>query len=216
MKVKILMVDDHPSMIEGYKIILSYNTLGYEIVTTAAYNCEVAYEQINKDFFEVIFLDFSLPPFEKMNIKSGLDLAKIIRKVAPNSKIVILTSHSESIILYDIITATDPEGLLVKSDFSAEELLIAFEKIINGGTYRSATVLHNVKELLSNKVYLDDYNRKIITLLAQGIKTKNIPSHLNISMSTVEKRKTQIRDYFGLKKGSDEDIIREAKKAGLL
>ena len=30
-KVNIFMIDDHPSMIEGYKSILSYNDLGYEI-----------------------------------------------------------------------------------------------------------------------------------------------------------------------------------------
>ncbi|MBP9793215.1 MAG: response regulator transcription factor [Flavobacterium sp.] len=216
MKVKVLMVDDHPSMIEGYKIILSYNTLGYEIETAVAYNCQTAFELINTAKFDVIFLDFSLPPFEAQNIHNGVDLAKLIRKKGLKSKIVILTSHSESIILYDIITATDPDGLLVKSDFSAEELLIAFEKIVNGENYRSATVIHNVKELLSNKVYLDDYNRKIISLLSQGIKTKSIPNHINISMSSVEKRKIQIRDYFGLKKASDEDIVREAKKAGLL
>ncbi|RXR20878.1 response regulator transcription factor [Flavobacterium amnicola] len=216
MKLKVLMVDDHPSMIEGYKIILSYNTSGYEIETAVAYNCETAYQLLNSTKFDIVFLDYSLPPFEEQNIHNGVDLAKFIRKKEIKSKIVILTSHSESIILYDIIIATDPDGLLVKSDFSADELLIAFEKIVNGENYRSATVTHNVKELLANKVYLDDYNRKIITLLSQGIKTKSIPNYINISMSSVEKRKTQIRDYFGLKKASDEDILREAKKAGLL
>ena len=57
--------------------------------------------------------------------------------------------------LYDIITSVNPEGLLVKSDFTADELLLAFDKIIKGDVYRSTTVKHNVKELLSNKVYLD-------------------------------------------------------------
>jgi len=210
------MVDDHPSMLEGYKIILSYNTMGYDIETTTAYNCEDAFSVLMSEKFDLVFLDYSLPPFEKENISSGIDLAKIVRKNAPKTKIVILTSHSESIILYDITNAIKPEGLLVKSDFSAEELLIAFEKIVNGGIYKSVTVSQNLNELLSNIGYLDDYNRKIITLLSQGIKTKNIPNYINLSMSAVEKRKIQIRDYFGIKKGNDEDILREAKRTGLL
>jgi len=216
MKIKVLMVDDHPSMLEGYKIILSYNTMGYDIETTTAYNCEDAFSVLMSEKFDLVFLDYSLPPFEKENISSGIDLAKIVRKNAPKTKIVILTSHSESIILYDITNAIKPEGLLVKSDFSAEELLIAFEKIVNGGIYKSVTVSQNLNELLSNIGYLDDYNRKIITLLSQGIKTKNIPNYINLSMSAVEKRKIQIRDYFGIKKGNDEDILREAKRTGLL
>ncbi|MET0760063.1 MAG: response regulator [Flavobacterium sp.] len=220
MKLKILMVDDHPSMIEGYKIILSYNDLGFEIETTAAHNCESAFEIItnttNLDFFDLVFLDYSLPPFEAKNISSGEDLAMLVKAHLPNSKIVMLTSHTEALILYNIIRNIEPEGLLVKSDFSAEELISAFDMIMKGEIYHSLTVKQNVKELLSKKVYLDHFNRQIITLLAQGIKTKSLPAHLNLSISAIEKRKVQIRDYFCIQKGNDEDIIREAKKLGLI
>lgn len=218
MKIRILMVDDHPSMIEGYKIILSYNDLGYEVETISAYNCESAYHIVNEDntAFDLYFLDFSLPPYEEKNILSGKDLAAFIREKHADAKLVILTSHSESIILYDIIRSVNPEGVLVKSDFSAEELLQAFGQILKGEVYHSATVKQNVKELLSNKIYLDDFNRKIITLLAQGIKTKNLPNHINLSISAIEKRKAQIRDYFNLEKGTDEDILKEAKTLGLI
>lgn len=222
-KLKILMVDDHPSMIEGYKIILSYNDLGFEIETTAAYNCESAYKIItnengfSKIYFDLIFLDFSLPPYEQMNIMSGQDLAMLVKSYLPDTKIVMLTSHTEAILLYDLIRKIEPNGLLIKSDFSADELLSAFDKIMRGETYHSVTVNQNLKKILSKSSVLDQQNRQIITLLAQGIKTKNFPSYLNLSLSAVEKRKVQIRDYFGIKNGgNDEDIIREAKISGLV
>ena len=129
MKLKILMIDDHPSMIEGYKIILSYNDFGYEIETTSATDTKSAYEIITKtkksNAFNVVFLDYSLPPYDAKNIQNGKDLAIIIKKRMPKAKIVILTSHTESILLYDIIRNVEPAGVLVKSDFSAEELLSA-------------------------------------------------------------------------------------------
>lgn len=219
-KLKILMVDDHPSMIEGYKIILSYNTSGFEIETFAAYNCETAFALITNSSklnnFDLIFLDYSLPPFEEMNIKSGEDLAMLVKMLLPDAKIVMLTSHTESILLYDLIKNIEPAGLLVKSDFSADELLLAFDIIMQGNTYHSETVRTNIKELLSRDKYLDDYNRQILGLLAQGIKTKNLPNHMNLSMSAIEKRKVQIRDYFNIKNGNDEDIIREAKSLGFI
>jgi DNA-binding NarL/FixJ family response regulator len=87
---------------------------------------------------------------------------------------------------------------------------------MDGGSYHSTTVTQNVSELLSKKIYLDSYNRKIISLLAEGIKTKNIPNYMNLSISAVEKRKVQIKDYFGIDKGGDEEIIRKAKEAGLI
>ena len=73
-----------------------------------------------------------------------------------------------------------------------------------------------MKELLSKKAYLDNFNRQIITLLAQGIKTKSLPNHKNLSISSIEKRKVQIKDYLSIEKGTDEDIIREAKRLGLI
>ena len=217
MNVKVLIVDDHPSMIEGYKVILSYNDFGYEIECVSAFSSESASLKIvDKSDFDVAFLDYNLPPCEKMHIQNGVDLAKLIRKQNPNTKIVFLTSHSESIILFDMITTINPEGILVKSDFTAEELLTAFDMIVRGLTYRSATVDHNVKELLGNKIYIDDYNRQIISLLSKGIKTKNIPNYLNLSISSIEKRKANIRTFLGIEGGKDEEIVQAARKAGVI
>jgi two-component system, NarL family, response regulator NreC len=220
MRVKILMVDDHPSMLEGYKIILSYNDLGYEIETTSAFTSQSAYDIITNDVnpvdFDLVFLDYSLPKYEEKNIKNGEDLAVVVKEYLPNSKIVMLTSHTEALLLYGFIRNINPAGLLVKSDFTAEELLTAFDLIMKGQVYHSQTVKENIKELLSKKIYLDNFNRQIIALLAQGIKTKSLPNHLNLSISAIEKRKVQIRDYFCIQKGTDEDIIREAKKLGLI
>ena len=161
MKLRILMVDDHPSIIEGYKIILSYNSLGYEIDTVMAHSCESAYQIITneseKKYFDLVFLDYSLPPYEEKEITTGEDLAALVKKHLPKSKIVILTSHTEALLLYDIVRNIEPEGLLVKSDFSADELLHAFDSIVKGDTYHSITVKQCLKELLSKKVYLDNF-----------------------------------------------------------
>lgn len=219
MPIKILMIDDHPSQIEGYKTILSYNTLGVDIVTTVAYNCESAYGIITtaKDSeFDMVFIDRSLPPFPEKNLKSGEDLALLVRKHWPTTKIVFLTSHAEAFLLYNIVKRIDPKGLLVKSDFSADELLLAFERIVGGATYYSQTVKEGIKELLSKEQFLDDQNRQIIMLLAQGARTASIAEQLNLSKSSIEKRKVQIKDYLCIAKGTDEDIVRESRKLGFI
>lgn len=219
-RVNILMIDDHPSMIEGYKSILSFNDLGLKINTTPAYNCETAYHLIvaeeNKGAFDMAFIDLSLPPYLEKNIKSGEDLALLIREKLPNCKVVILTSHAEAFTLDNIQKNIEPNGLLVKSDFTADEFLSAFEQIHNNQIYISKTVVDNIAELQDKNAFLDDSNRKLITLLAEGVKTKNLPQYMNLSISAIDKRKAQIRFYFKIEKGSDEDIIREAKNHGLI
>ena len=220
--VNIFMVDDHPSMIEGYKSILSYNDLGYEIKVTAAFDCKTAYKRMlqSEDIYEfdMIFLDLSLPPYEEAKIFSGQDLAKFAKKKYPFTKIVILTSHAEAFILFDIQTTIEPDGLLVKSDFTADEFLKAFATIINKEKYISKTVKESIQEMLEvkNNVFLDENNRTIISLLAQGVLSKNLPNYINLAQSSIDKRKAQIKDYFCVKGGTDEDIVREAKKHGFV
>jgi two-component system, NarL family, response regulator NreC len=218
--ISILIVDDHPSMIEGYKSILSFNDLGYTINVFPAYNCETAYKRMeeSKDIYEfdMIFLDLSLPPYLEKEIYSGQELAVFAKKKYPFAKILILTSHAEAFVLYDIKKKIAPDGLLVKSDFTAEEFLKAFEIVLNNETYISKTVEENIADLLASNTFLDHYNRKIITLLASGIKSKNLPNQIDLSMSSIDKRKVIIKDYFQIQNGTDEDIIREAKRHGFV
>ncbi len=218
--LNILMIDDHPSMIEGYKSILSFNDLGVRINAVPAYNCEAAYNIItsedNTQAFDIAFVDLSLPPYLEKNMKSGEDLALLIRKKIPNCKVVILTSHAEAFTLDNIEKNIQPNGLLVKSDFTADEFLLAFEQIYNNHFYKSKTVIDNIIELQEKNSFLDENNRKLITLLAEGVKTKNLPQHMNLSISAIDKRKAQIRYFFKIEKGSDEDIIRAAKNHGLI
>ncbi|MGV7105964.1 response regulator [Flavobacterium sp. U410] len=220
--LNILMIDDHPSMIEGYKSILSFNNLGYEINVTKAYDCKMAYDIINKTnnlyAFDMAFIDLSLPPYEEQKLFSGQDLALMIKKKFPVIKILILTSHAEAFTLFDIKRHIEPRGLLVKSDFSAEELLKAFESIVQDETYYTKTVEESINELMDerNTIFLDEYNREIIQLLAQGVLTKNMPNYINLGISAIDKRKKQIKEYFLIKGGTDEDIVREAKKQGFV
>ena len=155
------MIDDHPSMIEGYKSILSFNDLGLRITTTPAYNCESAYNIIDTtpitEAFDFAFVDLSLPPYLEKNIKSGEDLALLIKNKFPKCKIVILTSHAEAFILDNIQRNIAPNGLLVKSDFTADEFLLAFEKIYNNHIYTSKTVIENIAELHEKNSFLDEF-----------------------------------------------------------
>ena len=63
---------------------------------------------------------------------------------------------------------------------------------------------------------MDNYNRQIIILLSQGVKTKNLPDLLYLSKSAIDKRKAIIKQLLGIDKGNDEDILKEARKQGLI
>ncbi len=218
MEVNVLMVDDHPPIIEGYKSILSYNPFGYVLNTTAAHSCEAAYNTIvnARNPYDVVFLDLTLPPHYAYKLNSGEDLIPIVKKYHPSARIVVLTSHSEAIVLFKILNEFKPHGLLVKSDFQSAELVTAFDTVVKGNCYYSQTVIRHQKSWEEKNKVMDNYNRQILLLLSQGIKTKNLPNMLHLSKSAIDKRKAIIKQIFGIDKGTDEDILREARKQGLI
>lgn len=220
MDLKILMIDDHPPIIEGYKIILSQNEFGYKITTSTANDCETAYNIITNtvasESFDLVFIDITLPSYSEKSIYSGEDLIPIIRKYQPNTKIVVLTSHAESIVLSRVLNNYNPEGILVKSDITSDELLVAFSSFVKDERYYSKTVLqHNLKADRTSKK-LDNFNKQIIIFLSQGLKTKSIQEQLHLSKSAIDKRKLAIKEFLDIEKGNDEDILREARKRNLI
>jgi DNA-binding NarL/FixJ family response regulator len=218
MEVSVLMIDDHPPIIEGYKSLLTFNPYGYSLNFKEVNNCEAAYNLIRSTeiSFDVVFLDVTLPPYPAKNIHSGDNLIPVIRKHLPEAKIVVLTSHSESLVLNGILNEHYPDGLLLKSEIDAHNFNSVFDTILKGTTYYSTTVKNIKNDIKIAPKLLDHYNRRIILLLSKGLKTKTIQEELHLSKSAIDKRKVIIKDYLGLYKGNDEDLLREARKQGLI
>ncbi len=148
-RLSLLMVDDHPFILEAYKNTLSgFKNDEYEIFTTEAENAQKGYEAIvnSNESYNVAFLDISIPPFPEQNIFSGEDLAKLIRDKMPKCLIFLLTMHTEKLRFSNVYEEIKPEALVIKNDLTFEELIFAFEKVINGETYLSQSVIKIIEE----------------------------------------------------------------------
>ena len=218
---KILMVDDHPMIIEGYQNTLLATKKEHQHLTIDIANtCDMANQLIRKsadeDPYNICFFDIKLPPSEDGLITSGEDLAKIARVYLPNAKVIILTMFNESYRIHNIIKEISPEGLLIKSDLTSSELAEAFQKILVNPPYYSSTVSGFLKTTQTTDIYLDDINRKMLHLLSQGVKTKSLKDYINLSMSGIEKRKKQLKLLFDVEDGKDETLLNNAREKGFL
>ncbi|GGZ85886.1 response regulator [Algibacter mikhailovii] len=221
-KIKILMIDDHPMIIEGYQNTLLFTKKdNQELIIDIANNCDEAVRSMDKSVeldlpYDILFVDISLPPSSDGSMTSGEDLAEYARKILPNAKVIILTMFNESFRIHNIIKTIDPEGFLIKSDLTSSELASAFQAVLNNPPFYSGTVNSFIRKSITNDIVIDDKNRKILYLLSQGVKTKNLAPHLDISLSAVEKRKKQLREIFEVNDGQDETLLREARKTGFV
>lgn len=221
-KIRILMIDDHPMIIEGYQNTLQFTKKPtQELVIDIANNCDEALNFMNKSVeralpYDVLFVDISLPPSKDGSMQSGEDLAEYARTILPKAKIIILTMFNESFRIHNIIKTIDPEGFLIKSDLTSSELASAFQAVLHNPPFYSGTVNSHIRKSITSDIVIDEKNRKILHLLSQGVKTKNLASHLDISLSAVEKRKKQLKDLFCVEDGQDETLLEEARKKGFV
>lgn len=219
-KLNILIVDDHPFIIEAYKnTIAGYQPTEFEFEITQANDCKSAYEILsnpNMIAYDVAFFDISMPPYTEKNILSGEDLARLMKKVLPSCKVILLTMHTESLKINNIIKSINPNGLIIKNDLTFDELLVAFDKILKGENYYSQTVIKFVSKQTGDNSRIDEFDRQILYHLSRGVKTKNIPLHTSLSLSAVEKRKLNLKDLFNIKGGDDEALISEGRERGYI
>ena len=223
-EIKLLMVDDHPVIIEAYKNILASEDFReeYEFSIDTAFNCDSGIEKINNSVkngrYDILFLDIQLPPSSDGKIISGEDLAVYAKKILPEAKIIVLTTFNDSHRIHNILKIANPDSLLIKDDLTSKELLKALNTIMNGAPYYSTTVSKFFRKQSINfgQSLLDDVNKKIIYYLSKGIKTKNLPEHVHLSLSAIEKRKVQIREILDLKTKNVDELLTEAKKKGFI
>lgn len=216
----ILIVDDHPFIIEGYKnAITRYNPKEFEFFISQAKDCKSAYDIItNPDttVFDIAFLDISMPPYEEKGIYNGEDLAKLINEIMPTCKIILLTMYTELLKIKTIISTINPNGLVIKNDLTFDELLFAFDKVINNKIYYSQSVQKMLDLAEKDTIEIDQFDKQILFHLSKGTKLNDIPQYIPISLGAIERRKLNLKELLKIIDGSDVDLIREAKNQGLL
>ncbi|AXO80446.1 DNA-binding response regulator [Olleya aquimaris] len=220
--LRILMVDDHPMIIEGYQHTLLANkkpnqTLDIDIAT----DCDSALDAIKKSRsmgkpYNIYFFDISIPASQDGIYKSGEDLAKYIKQVQPEAKVVILTMFNEVYRIHSIIRSINPEGFLIKSDLTSSELASAFDAIQNNPPFYTGTITNVIKRSIFNPIEVDEINHKMLHFLSLGVKTKDLVGHLGITLSAIEKRKKNLKDLFIVDDGKDETLIAIAKDKGYI
>ena len=214
----ILIVDDHPFIIEGYKnAITRYNPENFTFFIVKAKDCESAYTIITNPEstpFDIAFLDISMPAYEEKNIFSGEDLAQLLSKYMPNCKIILLTMFTELLKIKTIIKTINPSGLVIKNDLTFDELLFAFDKVIKNEKYYSQSVLKILSQSEADTIEIDQFDKQILFHLSKGTKLKDMIQYIPISLSAIERRKINLKKILEIEESSDADLVREVKNRG--
>jgi len=217
--MNVLIVDDHPMTVGGYASALSKSSTKFALPHfDKAFSCEDAYHFIMKAqgnyVHDIAIIDLDLPPCVTPPIASGKELALLLRKLMPTTKIIIITAHTKLITVYDLWKTISPEGLVIKNDLTPDGMITIVGIIYNGGTYKSPIAENCIREIWKKELMVEDYNRQIVHYLSLGFRVKDLHEVMPISHGAIQKRIAKINSVFEVT--DKEGLLREAKRLGFI
>ncbi|MDG9929971.1 MULTISPECIES: response regulator transcription factor [unclassified Pseudomonas] len=188
MNCRLLLADDHALIRVGVRAMVD-ELPGFEIVGEAEDGQEVV-EQARQLKPDIILLDIS------MKDVSGLEALRPLAQVAPASKVLMLSMHSEAGVVLDALRR-GAQGYLLK-DAAMAELHLALRAIGRGERYLSSAIAQPViEQALAHEPPPSDHGLtqrqiEILRLITRGTPTRAIAEGLGLSVKTVEAHRAQI------------------------
>jgi DNA-binding NarL/FixJ family response regulator len=192
MPLKILLADDHLVLLAGMRALLERE--GYQVVADVS-DGRQAVNLARRLQPHIAVLDITMPGL------NGLAAAQKIRRLCPDTKVIILTMHKETPY---VIEALDAEvmGYVLKTQ-AAQDLLAAINAVAANNVYLSQGISDVVVDAYRNKNGPDGHRltlreREVLQLIAEGHRTRQVAGLLNISVKTAESHRGRIMRKLGI------------------
>ncbi len=202
-KIRVLLADDHPVVRKGLQMCLARQPR-LVIVGEAADGNE-AYNKARELAPDIVLMDINMPGM------TGLMVTEMLRKEAPQVKVLILSVHNNKEYIFRIIQA-GAHGYVSK-EAPPEELLRAIEMVFEGEPFFSPEIARAaLTQLVQNGGKTEPFSqltsreREVLILIAEGQSNKEIANNLGIGVRTIEThrerimRRLNIRSVAGLTK----------------
>lgn len=199
-KIRILIVDDQLVVREGLRMLIE-NHPGTKVVAMASTRSE-ALDILATEPCDLIILDLELGG------SSAISFIPQLREAAKSARVLVLTGSRDSAI-HQKAAQLGAMGVVLKED-AADLLLKAIEKVYKGEAWLDRVTLGNLlfqmssqdKESLDPRAKkissLTERERQVISLIAEGLKNRQIAERLFISPTTVTHHLSSIYSKLGV------------------
>jgi DNA-binding NarL/FixJ family response regulator len=206
-KSRLLLVDDHPVVLDGYRLML--NAQPDLEVCSIALNEVDALTAVAREYPDLIVTDLNLPG------RGGLDLIKDLVVLHPTVKILVCSMHDEMLYAERALRA-GAKGYLTK-DSSGPAMITAIRRVLGGGIYVSERLAARLLDAFaaarprgssSPLEKLTDREFEVFRLFGEGKTAKEIAGQLNLSPKTVSVHRDHIKEK--MEYATSAEMIRQA------
>jgi DNA-binding NarL/FixJ family response regulator len=209
-RLRLLLVDDHALVRAGIRSLLE-KMPEVEVVAEAG-DGRTALELAREHRPDVVLMDLA------MSELNGLEATARLKKELPETKVVILSMHTNEEYVVQALRA-GAAGYLVK-DAAAVELQVGLRTVARGERYLSPSIspeaiaAYEARAANGPTAHLTPRQREILQLIAEGKNTKEIAYTLGVSVKTVETHRALL--MVRLKIFDVPGLVRYAMRIGLV
>jgi len=206
--IKVLLIDDHPIVMEGLKNLLSRQE---DVTVTGCFDTGKAGLQAIEELApDVVLLDINLPDID------GIDLCQQVRKNDKDVRIIALSVHNERPVIKNVLNS-GANGYVLKNAVG-DEIIMAINAALKGEIYlcrASRNIVSQVQEgELTEIPKITRREKEILLLVSKGLTTAQIAEQLFISSHTVESHRKNLMDKFDV--NTMTAVIKFATQFGLI
>lgn len=117
-KRKVLIVDDNEKLCRNLADILELK--GYEV--NVVFDGYQAIEAVKKEHFNVILMDVKMPGL------SGIETLKILKQIAPNMAVIMITAFADDVFFKEGLKSADFR--VIQKPIDIDKFLIALENAV--------------------------------------------------------------------------------------
>jgi DNA-binding NarL/FixJ family response regulator len=199
-KARIYLADDHALIRRGLTLLI--NSEPDLEVCGEAEDCATATDEVSKLEPDLVIVDISLRG------NSGIELIKNIKALNPRIQTLVLSMHDEAVYGLRVLRA-GARGFVAKQD-AATKVIDAIRRVRKGqmyvSDYISSQMLDRIvrgeeAEAESPVGYLSDRELEVLTLIGNGLSSRDIAVRLHVSVKTVETHRAHIKAKLNLRSG---------------
>jgi DNA-binding NarL/FixJ family response regulator len=195
MSIRVLLADDHTVMRQGIRALLEKQK-DIEVVAEAG-NGREAVERARQDCPDVVVMDIG------MSDLNGIEATRqILQECSSRStRVLALSMHADRRFVAGMLGA-GASGYMLK-DAAFDELSAAIRAVARGSIYLSPAITDVVVDDYTKRLsegdesafsMLSDREREVLQLIAEGRTTKQIATHLHVSVKTIETHRQKIME----------------------
>jgi two-component system response regulator NreC len=196
--ISIFLADDHTIVRQGLAKLIEAEP-NFKVIGEAEDGRQAVskVERLNPD---IVIMDIAMP------LLNGIEATRQIKKLSPQTKVIILSMHSHDRYISELISI-GASGYLLK-DSTGGEIVKAISAAIKGDVYLSPSISRRVVEdyLALKKTSsredlytkLSNREREVFQMIAEGHSTKKISDILCVSPSTVKTHRANIMEKLQL------------------